>query len=358
MPLPLLFALFLAFGFDTAISPDTVSTQPFMGWNAVCQRCIEILGAVLLVGGVAYLVGLAIAVRVRRVGKVTGLLLRVYRLSNLGIDMLGLLLFGLLIHLRNWPRAVRSGFPTGDPILVDDALIFLPFILIQLAGWWGLYAAERVLREARGFDSPRLDGVGRFLWLKSRQSLGMILPVAVVYGLGTDIIRYAWPWTAASPWEQPVGLVVMGIIVLLAAPALIRLAWPTRPLPAGPLRARLEHVANRAGFQCTDILIWDTSGMLVNAGVTGSLPWFRYVFLTDSLIEELNPHEVAAVFGHEIGHIAHRHLIYFFWLLRTAQASACSLWLAARSTMLIVILPLPPTLASGSSGSSWFLRAV
>ena len=51
--------------------------------------------------------------------------------------------------------------------------------------------------------------------------------------------------------------------------------------------------------------------MMVNACVTGILPGFRYVLLTDALIESLSPLEIAAVFGHEIGHIAHRHLLYF-----------------------------------------------
>ncbi len=50
---------------------------------------------------------------------------------------------------------------------------------------------------------------------------------------------------------------------------------------------------------------------MVNACVTGILPGFRYVLLTDALIDSLTPHEIAAVFGHEIGHIAHRHLLYF-----------------------------------------------
>jgi STE24 endopeptidase len=103
----------------------------------------------------------------------------------------------------------------------------------------------------------------------------------------------------------------MGSVVLVLSPAFIRLAWPTRPLPPGPLRDRLERVADRFGFRCTDILVWDTGGALINAGVTGALPWFRYVLLTDALIEDLDPHQVAAVFGHEIGHIAHRHLLYF-----------------------------------------------
>ena len=50
---------------------------------------------------------------------------------------------------------------------------------------------------------------------------------------------------------------------------------------------------------------------MVNACVTGILPGYRYVLLSDALIESLSPMETAAVFGHEIGHIVHRHLLYF-----------------------------------------------
>ena len=46
--------------------------------------------------------------------------------------------------------------------------------------------------------------------------------------------------------------------------------------------------------------------MTVNACVTGIVPGFRYVLLSDALIDSLPPLETAAVFGHEIGHIASR----------------------------------------------------
>ncbi len=50
---------------------------------------------------------------------------------------------------------------------------------------------------------------------------------------------------------------------------------------------------------------------MVNACVTGVLPSFRYVLLSDALIDSLSPAEVAAVLGHELGHVAHRHLPFF-----------------------------------------------
>src|SRR5262249_874116 len=133
-------------------------------------------------------------------------------------------------------------------------------------------------------------------------------------------------------------MVLLGSLVLIAAPVFIRLAWPTRPLPEGPLRRRLERVAARAGFRFTDVLVWDTGGSVRNGCVTGSVPGLRSVLLTDALVDTMTPLEVAAVFGHEIGHIAHRHLLYFGFFfagslgLLTVLAEALSrgfVWLAS-----------------------------
>jgi len=221
-----------------------------------------------------------------------------------------------ILYKAGWPMVVRSGFGLGDAILVDDLLILLPFFLAQVLGWWGRYAAERALRPSGVRGSARVTNLGRFLTLKVRQSLGLVLPGVLVFSLGQDLARQPWPQWAAGATGPILGMAAMGLLVLVFSPLFVRLAWPTRPLPPGPLRDRLEHLSRRYGFRCTDILVWDTGNVLVNAGVTGALPWFRYVLLTDALIENLNPLEVAAVFGHEVGHIAHRHLFYlgFFFV--------------------------------------------
>src|SRR3954454_23178697 len=234
---------------------------------------------------------------------------------------------------------VRSGFGLGDSILVDDLLILLPFFLAQVLGWGGLYAAERALRPSGVRGSARVTNVGRFLTLKVRQSLGLVLPGVLVFSLGQDLARQPWPRWAAGATGPILGMAAMGLLVLVLSPLFVRLAWPTRPLPPGPLRDRLEHLSRRYGFRCTDILVWDTGNVLVNAGVTGALPWFRYVLLTDALIENLNPLEVAAVFGHEIGHIAHRHLFYlgFFFV---GSLGVMALLGGAINASLIAVPPL------------------
>ena len=144
--------------------------------------------------------------------------------------------------------------------------------------------------------SARSAGLFRYLTLKVRQTLGLLLPVLLVFSLGQDLLRKFSLAKVGGAWAEPIGMAAMGLLVLLGSPLFVRLAWPSRPLPPGPLRDRLEHLARRFGFRCTNILVLDTGESVVNAGVTGTLPGF-YVFLTDALVDDLDPNDRAPYSG-------------------------------------------------------------
>lgn len=312
MPVSVLIALILAFGYDPGAGAGPLSR------SEIAAGCFWVIGGVGFIALVSFLLGRSTAWRVARRGYVSTKLRRGYLFGSRLIGVLTLSVFGLMIHEGGWPRVVRMGFGLDRLILLPDVLIILPFLVTQLASWWGLYPAERVLRPVAG--SSRAAGLPRYLGLKVRQTLGLLLPVMLVFSLGQDLLGKLWPGMTFAAPAEPIGMALMGLIVLLGSPLFVRLAWPSRPLPPGPLRDRLERLASRFGFRCTDILVQDTGLSVVNAGVAGTLPWFRYVFLTDALVEDLSPNEIAAVFGHEIGHIAHRHLPYFGFFLFSSMA--------------------------------------
>jgi hypothetical protein len=107
----------------------------------------------------------------------------------------------------------------------------------------------------------------------------------------------------------------LALVVFVCIPWILRLVLGLRPLPEGPLRSRLLATAKRLNFRFSNILLWDTRGGVANAMVAGILPLPRYVLLTDRLIADLTPEEVEAVFGHEIGHVKHRHMLYYLSFL-------------------------------------------
>jgi STE24 endopeptidase len=301
LPLNLLVALIVAFGFD--------SPRPGVPSSDVGFRVLETCGGISLVAILSLGLGLWVASRVSHDGLPTSRVRRRYARGLLLLTVVSLLVYGWIIHSVGWSRVVRTNWGFEGLGLVNDVLVFLPFLLIQLLLWWGQYFAERALQVYVGASGP--SRLGRYLLLRSRQSLGLILPVILLFVIRRDVIGRLWPSWDEGPLAEPIEIALLGSLVLIASPLFVRLAWPTRSLPRGALRDRLERVAHRAGFRFTDILVWDSGGTMLNACVTGIVPGFRYVLLTDALVETMTPVEVAAVFGHEIGHIAHRHLLYF-----------------------------------------------
>ncbi len=301
MPLPLLIALILAFGFDPAKAGD-----PF---TDVSVRVMETCGGISLVAILSFGLGLWVASRVSQTGLATSALRKRYALGVRLLTILSLVVYGWIIHWVGWSRVVRTNWGLDDYVLLDDLVVFLPYALIQLVVWWGLFFAERAfqIRSGNGLAGQ----LGRYLILRSRQSIGLIMPVVLLYVVRRDILSRLWPRWDENLMAEPAEIAILGSLVLMASPLFVRFAWPTRPLPQGALRRRLERAAERVGFRFTDVLVWDTGHSMLNACVTGVLPGFRYVLLTDALIESMSPLEVAAVFGHEIGHVAHRHLLYF-----------------------------------------------
>jgi STE24 endopeptidase len=302
MPISLVIALVLAFGvpWDTAPLPTP--------WPLV------VLGlAVLVQFASSRAMGWAIARRMSGLGLGSPRGRSWWVRGLRGLSVLSLLLYLLLLVEVGWFEFVKTKLGIDGVPLLGEVLVLAPFLLIQLAGWLGQSVLDQTLAQSlggAGLLRSRLSSV----MLRARQAWGLVLPSALIYAIGFEVISAFTPNAFESPTTQLLSVALLGSIVLMAAPLFVRLAWPTRSLPPGLLRGRLEATARRLGFRFNDILIWDTGHTLLNAGVTGTLPWFRYVLLTDALIEALEEDQVAAVFGHEVGHVAHRHLAYFGFL--------------------------------------------
>lgn len=298
MPISLLIALLIAFGMDLP--------GPEVSGASVPLRLLETAGGVLLIALLAFGLGGWVASRISHFGYASSRVCRRYMHGTRLLTVAGLGIYAWILYHVGWSKLVLSTWGLQGLILVDDLAVLFPYVLIQLMIWSGLYFAERALHDARSF--PRLP---LYLALKTRQAVGLVLPVVLIFVLRQDLIARLWPQWHRSAAAEPLELAALGLLVLVASPLFIRLAWPTRSLPEGPLRRRLERVARRVGFRFNDLLVWDTGHLMVNACVTGVLPGFRYVLFSDALIETLSPVEVAAVFGHEVGHVAHRHLPFF-----------------------------------------------
>lgn len=228
---------------------------------------------------------------------------QVYLLAGLGVLM-----------PAGWARLIDETLHLGGVPLVGKALLAAPFIAALLAYWWAMYPLQRAMRD-RSRQLPALAGEpvppvwtrGQFLMFNIRHSLLFAaVPVGLIV-LVLDSLYLAEP--LLGPAVAPAGLVAAGA-VFVSAPAIIARIWRTGPLPAGPLRSRLDGLCRRAGFTCRDILVWDTGRVIVNAAVLGFLRPLRYVLLSDAMLEHFDDDAVAAIFAHEAGHVVHRHIPY------------------------------------------------
>ncbi len=299
LPLPLLLGLMLALGVRDINGPAILDETEISTGLVEIGRLIGAWTLAVLAFGLV--IGLVITRRGRSRST--------YRLGHWWVALVewsSLAIFAWTVLDLNWPAAILGRLGIGDTILLDELVIIAPFLLMQAVTWLATYPASRALHLGGRRTSLR-DHVSSRL----RQCVGMMLPLLVIYALVHDLMDRWMPGLESNPIGQLGLLAFLGSTMLLLAPLFLRLSWKTRRLEAGPLRRRLEHVSQRFGFKCSDILVWETGSSLVNAGVTGALPWFRYVILTDGLIERLAPREIEAVFGHELGHIKHRHLSYF-----------------------------------------------
>jgi STE24 endopeptidase len=60
-----------------------------------------------------------------------------------------------------------------------------------------------------------------------------------------------------------------------------------------------------------DILLWNTNNNVCNAGVMGLISPVRYILLSDALLQTMTDQQIEAVFAHEMGHVVHRHMVWY-----------------------------------------------
>jgi STE24 endopeptidase len=101
------------------------------------------------------------------------------------------------------------------------------------------------------------------------------------------------------------------ILLMYLAPAVIMpLFNKFTPLPEGPIRDAIQVYAKKMNFQLSGIFTMDSSKRSTksNAFFTG-FGKFRRLVLFDSLIEKQNTEELVAIFAHEVGHYARKHIV-------------------------------------------------
>jgi STE24 endopeptidase len=246
------------------------------------------------------------------------------RLARANLVIRGLLLVGIGFSLfgTDWARTVRGWSWTSRVWGLDEMIMLAPFFVATIAAWVGIYPADKAVRQVAleqrlwaSVPARPVWGLRAFLSFMLRQNVLIIAVPMVPIVVANDFVHvYAWPIRRLAGgvlWADQAVLILIAGIVFFFAPVMLRFIWHTRRLPAGELRDRLEGLCRRIGLRYRRILVWESDGMVVNAAVMGLFAPVRYILLSDGLLEMMNDEQIEAVFGHEAGHVKHRHIEYY-----------------------------------------------
>ena len=214
--------------------------------------------------------------------------------------LLGWTLLGGLDALNQWLLSFMSpGLPQQMALVVGfmliGGLLGLPLSLVQTFG----------VEQRFGFNK-----MTPALWL-SELLKGLVLGAV----LGLPLLALVlWLMDAGGPlwWLWAWGALVLWQLLLMAiAPNVIMpLFNKFTPLQDESLKARVQALMQRAGFQAKGFFVMDGSRRSAhsNAFFTGFGASKRVVFF-DTLLAQLRPEEMEAVLAHELGHFKHKHIV-------------------------------------------------
>jgi len=139
-------------------------------------------------------------------------------------------------------------------------------------------------------------------------------------------------------------------------PGLIRTWWSCKPFLQSEKAAALEGFLQEKRFRYQELLRWPIfEGRIMTAGIMGMVPRFRYILITEALMDILSIEELKAVVAHEMGHARYRH--FFFYLVFFIGFAVISTGLWDFFAVLLSTQPfLTRIIATGASADASFLH--
>ncbi len=229
----------------------------------------------------------------------------VFRLSVLAIFLFALDVH--FFHIKIWLQLI-PGIRAFS--VLQGILAVLVFVAYQVTIWYFAFPAYE-----RAFQT----GIARRSFIVSSLKLnGPILFPWVMLSLIYDLI-FLSSWTSLHTFmSRPGGEVLFFslflFILMIFMPGLIRTWWSCKPFLPSEKVAALKGFLQEKRFKYQELLRWPIfEGRIMTAGIMGMVPRFRYILITDALMDILSIEELKAVVAHEMGHARYRH--FFFYLV-------------------------------------------
>jgi Zn-dependent protease with chaperone function len=230
----------------------------------------------------------------------------------LKLSIFSILIFALDIHLFNlryWLQAI-PGFRSFSVLQGAVALaLFLGYLAVVWHFAWPAY------REIFGVDFTRSGFVASNL----KFNIPILFPwiiLTLVVDLASLVPSNSMSHLLNSPEGQILFFAVFLSLLMIFMPPLIQTWWGCEPFPDSGRIRELEAFLREKSFRYRRLLQWPLlEGRILTAGIMGLIPRFRYILVTNGLMEALSVQELKAVLAHEMGHARYRHMLFYLLFL-------------------------------------------
>ena len=266
----------------------------FLSWALFAIYCSRVFASLLK--------------RLRERGGDDGVLTDQYQRVNVRLSVLAITLFALAVYffnLKQWLSLI-PGF--GNFSILQGVLALALFFFYLCTIWYLGYPVYRAIFRV---DITRRS----FLRSNFRFNLPILFPwlaLSLVY----DLLALS-PWAGPdsflnSVYGQILFFAVSITLLMVVMPKFIQFWWGCKPLVSSEKGQQLDLFLKEMRFKYRTLLTWPIfEGRMMTAGIMGIVPRYRYILVTDSLLETLSLDELKAVLAHEIGHAKYRHLLFY-----------------------------------------------
>ncbi|NOQ46029.1 MAG: M48 family metalloprotease [Desulfobulbaceae bacterium] len=226
------------------------------------------------------------------------------------LSVLAVILFTFTVYVLDLKYYLQALSLGGSlPVLENIAGLAVFFLLLSIM-WLHGRTVYQVLFQCR------YTGSG-FVISNIKANMPIVLPwlvLSFVFDLLTALPFPGFQKILNAPWGDLILFGVFVVFLSLFFPPLVRRLWNCKPMPAGPMRRKIEDFCRQQGFS-SEILYWPLfEGQVLTAGIMGIVPRFRYLLVTPALLAALGDEELDSVLAHEIGHVKKMHLVLYIVL--------------------------------------------
>ena len=276
--------------------------------NSLGYALVMFLGTWLVFAGFCRLGFQRLLARFNGEGNENGRLTNAYQGLIVRLSILAIFLFALdvyFFHLKYWLQII----PGFKQFSVLQGILAIALFVFYLCTIW--YFSHPAYKAAFQIRIPKRS----YIISNIRLNLPILFPWLVL-SFVYDLISLS-PWSGPEsflnrPEGQIVFFAIFLILLMIVMPGFIQYWWGCRPFAPSERVGELKAFLHEKGFRYRNLLRWPIfEGRMMTAGIMGIVPRYRYILITDSLMEVLSTEELKAVMAHEIGHAKYYHMLFY-----------------------------------------------